>query len=185
VRALLLRSPCLQQLNVDSCHRLSANCCPDSFNMAGHDLFSSRRSSSGNGSSSRRPSKLIRVKQHAAEDTAAAAAVAAADAADVAAVQEKVAAVAGGLVEFSGEDGYGSGELIGTSVATPAEEMQLQAAGMLGSGASYSSQAEIGSMSLSADQSQGQGHSSGSGSSSGSSVGYLELSALQRALDQP
>jgi hypothetical protein len=133
--------------------------------MTGHDIFSS---SSNTGSSSRRPSRLVRTQQHARGEVAgvvaatAAAAVAAADA-----VHDKAAAVAGGELEF--REGCSSGELIGTAVATAAEEMLLSES----NGASCSS-----IVSIAAGQSQGM-------SQAGSSVGYFELSALQRALDQP
>jgi hypothetical protein len=137
--------------------------------MTGHDIFSS--SSSGGGSSSnRRPSKLVRIKQHAGEAVAgapAAAAAAIAAAVDAHAVHEKVAAVAGNELEFG--EGCSSGELIGTAVATAAEEMLI-------SGNSGASGSSIASIAAGQSQAMTQG---------GSSVGYFELSALQRALDQP
>jgi hypothetical protein len=137
--------------------------------MTGHDIFSSSSSTgSSSNSSSRRPSKLVRIKQHAGEAVSgvpAAAAIAAA--VDAYAMHEKVAAVAGNELE-SGE-GCSSGELIGTAVATAAEEMLI-------SGNSGTSNSSIASIAAGQSQAMTQG---------GSSVGYFELSALQRALDQP
>jgi hypothetical protein len=173
VHALLLSSASLQQLNVDSCHMLSASCCPEHFAMTGHDLSCSNSNSSG---SSRRPSTLIRIAMRAAaavDDRAAEAA-----AADASAVQAKVAAAVGRVLGVADDDDYGSGELIGTEVAA-AFEVALEGQLDRGIGSTSSSQLDVAG--VVDGQSQGQGHST----AAASSVGYLELSALQKALDQP
>jgi hypothetical protein len=141
--------------------------------MTGHDLSCSNSNSSVG---VRRPSKLIRTAMRAAD----AADDAAAAAANASAVQAKVAAAVGRVLGVAADDNdeYGIGELIGTEVATAAEEpseVQLDR----GIGSAGSSRSGVAGMS--ADQSQAQSHST----ADGSSVGYLELSALQRALDQP